>query len=360
MKINTPTFQELFRHPEMQKQVNLKNMQGISERLERASQIPAEPVFVRVLAGIGAWVAAFFLVLFVYEINHKDTVAIIGGIIFLVTGIFCGRISRATFVQQLSLALVFAGHILVLYGVGNHVSDMCVEETDIIMSLVFTQAVLCSLIYPIYANSIYRFLAPIAFFQLLMLWINWEEAFAWKHVLIAAEALLAGILLFKKKIPAYLRPLAFSAAFMLPATLLSWNIEQTIDKFEGINKALTLWPESLFLSGSLIYSYFYLSGGLRRSTESWMVLAVAATILLGVFSTPGILVVMGLLVLGYGLDEKMLTWLAYAFLPVFLIVFYYNLNIDLAYKSWIIAGSGAILLGVRWIAGRLMPKEVAQ
>ena len=355
MKINTPTFQELFRHPEMQKQVNLKNMQGISERLERASQIPAEPVFVRVLAGIGAWVAAFFLVLFVYEINHKDTVAIIGGSIFLVTGIFCGRISRATFVQQLSLALVFAGNILILYGV----QEMSGYD-NWILSMVCTHAVLCFILYPIYNNSIYRFLAPIGLVLLLMTWIISEKTFEWVHVLIAAEALLAGILFLKKKIPAYLRPLAFSAAFMLPATLLSWNIEQTIDKFEGINKALTLWPESLFLSGGLIYSYFYLSGGLRRSTESWMVLAVAATILLGVFSTPGILVVMGLLVLGYGLDEKMLTWLAYAFLPVFLIVFYYNLNIDLAYKSWIIAGSGAILLGVRWIAGRLMPKEVTQ
>lgn len=110
----------------------------------------------------------------------------------------------------------------------------------------------------------------------------------------------------------------------------------------------------------MIYLYFHLSGGLRRSTESWMVLAVAATILLGIFSTPGILVVIGLLVLGYGLDEKMLTWLAYAFLPVFLVVFYYNLNIDLAYKSYIIAGSGAILLGVRWIVSKLMPKEVTR
>ncbi len=37
-----------------------------------------------------------------------------------------------------------------------------------------------------------------------------------------------------------------------------------------------------------------------------------------------------------------------AFLPVFVVVFYYDLDISLAYKSWILAGSGALLLVARW------------
>ena len=52
--------------------------------------------------------------------------------------------------------------------------------------------------------------------------------------------------------------------------------------------------------------------------------------------------------------------LSYLFLPCFLVVFYYVLNVDLAHKSWIIAGSGAVLLVVRWIVGRLHPGEVAE
>lgn len=114
MKINIPTYQELFRHPDMQKQMAIDDMQRISESLEETSKVLNETILIRVLAGIGAWVAAAFLVLFVYEINHKDTGAIIGGIVFLVMGVFCGRVNRVTFLQQLSLALVFAGHALVL------------------------------------------------------------------------------------------------------------------------------------------------------------------------------------------------------------------------------------------------------
>jgi uncharacterized membrane protein len=41
-----------------------------------------------------------------------------------------------------------------------------------------------------------------------------------------------------------------------------------------------------------------------------------------------------------------------------LVVFYYALDVDLAHKSWVIAGSGVLLLIVRWIAGRFEVGEV--
>ncbi|MBI4777851.1 DUF4401 domain-containing protein [Candidatus Desantisbacteria bacterium] len=90
-----------------------------------------------------------------------------------------------------------------------------------------------------------------------------------------------------------------------------------------------------------------------------MVLAILSTILLGIFTTPGILVAIGLLVVGYTFGDRILTVLSYLFLPCFLIVFYYALNIDLAYKSWVVAGSGVILLVVHWIVKNLQPEEVS-
>ena len=65
----------------------------------------------------------------------------------------------------------------------------------------------------------------------------------------------------------------------------------------------------------------------------------------------------GLLALGYNYDDRILSGLAYLFLPVFLIMYYYALNVDLVYKSWILAGSGLILLAVRWIADRFLRPE---
>jgi len=89
-----------------------------------------------------------------------------------------------------------------------------------------------------------------------------------------------------------------------------------------------------------------------------MICAIISTILLGIFSTPGVLVAIGLLVLGYTFGDLILMALSYLFLPCFLVCFYYALNIDLAYKSWVIAGSGILLLVVRYILGRLQPPEV--
>jgi uncharacterized membrane protein len=80
---------------------------------------------------------------------------------------------------------------------------------------------------------------------------------------------------------------------------------------------------------------------------------------LGIFTTPGILVAVGLLIAGYAFGDRILTALAYLSLPSFLVFFYYALNVDLAHKSLVIAGSGVLLLVVRWIAGHCQTKEVA-
>jgi len=110
----------------------------------------------------------------------------------------------------------------------------------------------------------------------------------------------------------------------------------------------------------LIYLYFHLSNDVKRLGEPWLILAIVSTILLGVFTTPGILVAIGLLTLGYAIGDRILIGLSYVFGPLFLFYYYYSLTIDLAHKSWIIAGSGLLLLAVRWIVTRWQPEEVAK
>lgn len=79
-----------------------------------------------------------------------------------------------------------------------------------------------------------------------------------------------------------------------------------------------------------------------------LVLAVAATLGLASFTTPGILAALGLMVLGYARGDRYLLGIGIAFFPVFIVVFYYELQISLLVKSWIMAGSGGLLLAVRW------------
>lgn len=350
---SSPTMGELLAHPKIQGLVSQEDVERIAESLDKSNQASKDPMYVRILCGIGAWFAAMFLILFlgISDILESGTGAISCGIIFLVAAIIIARASKATFLSQLSLALAFAGNTLVLVGV----TDTFVRHE--ISVVLITHAVICAAVYPLYANSIYRFLAPTALVVLATAWIIEDEAFVFIHVLVGAETLLAGILLLGKKRAALLTPLVYSAAAMLPATLLFINLTQANIWRTDFNEPL--WPSNILLAGGLIYLYLHLAGGPKRLREPWLILAVLSTILLGIFTTPGILVAVGLLIVGYAFGDRILTALSYLFLPSFLVFFYYALNVDLAHKSLVIAGSGVLLLVVRWIAGHCQPKEVA-
>jgi len=352
MNDNSPTIGELLAHPKVQGLVSQEDVKRIAEILGKSERVSKDPMYIRMLSGIGAWFTAAFLILFlgISHIVESGTGAIICGIIFLVAAIIIVRASKAAFLSQLSLALAFAGNILVLLGT----DEFGRYKISVVL---ITHAVVCAVVYPLYANSIYRFLAPTALVALATAWIVEEEIFVLMHVLIGAETLLSGILLLRKKRPPLLTPLVYSAAAILPATLLFMNLTQMNIWRTDFDEPL--WPSSLLLAGGLIYLYFHLVGGSKRLREPWLILAIVSTILLGIFTTPGILVAVGLLVMGYAFGDRILTALSYLFLPCFLVFFYYALNVDLAHKSCVIAGSGVLLLVVRWIVGRYQPKEVA-
>lgn len=353
MNDSSPTIGELLAHPKVQGLVSQEDAERIAESLDKSEQASKDPMYIRILSGIGAWFTAAFLILFLLrsQIVEIGTGAIICGIIFLVAAIIIARASKAAFLGQLSLALAFAGNLLVL---GGAYAEF---ERYKISVVLITHAVVCAVVYPLYANSIYRFLAPTALVALATAWIVEEEVFVLMHALIGAEMLLSGILLLRKKRPLLLTPLVYSAAAMLPATLLFMNLMQMNIWRTDFDEPL--WPSSLLLAGGLIYLYFHLAGGSKRLREPWLILAIISTILLGIFTTPGILVAVGLLVVGYAFGDRILTVLSYLFLPCFLVFFYYALNVDLAHKSCVVAGSGVLLLVVRWIVGRCQPKEVA-
>lgn len=352
MNRSDPTTNELLAYLHDQGLVSQEEIKKIAESSDVAEQKSGEPAYIRILSGIGAWFASLFLILFLAFSGIVETSAssLILGIIFLAIAIVISRESKGTFLSQFSLCLAFSGNILILVGAAR--------EFNVFFGVVMIQAVICTVTYPLYSSSVYRFLAPIGLAALATAWIAEEKVFGFMHILIATEMILAGILFLpRKKLHASLRPLAYSSAFMLPATLLFMNLTQVNIWRNNFDEPL--WPSSILLAAGLIYLWFYLGPGLKRFREPWLILAVLSTILLGIFTTPGVLVAIGLLVLGYAFDDTVLSGLSYVFMPCFLVLFYYALNIDLAHKSWVIAGSGVILLVVRQIAAQCRPGEVS-
>ncbi len=361
MREKTFTIRELLEHPEVRELTSHEETEKISAELNKPEQIK-DPVYIRILSGVGAWFAALFFVLFLSAsfLIKSEAGAVICGILFLVCAVALTRTSKDTvFVSQLSLALAFAGNVLVLFGFS---ASLRYGYENYLAMLVMIQAAVCGIVYPIYRNSIYRFLSPIALAILVTAWILEHRMFYFIHLLIAAEMLLLGILALSRKPYPALAPLMYSAAAMLPATLLFMNFTQ-INAWRA-DFDISLLPSSLLLAVGTSYLFVHLAGGmfqrnrvslrnsvsvgLNRLTEPWLIFVIASTILLGIFTTPGILVAVGLLVLGYAFGDYILTGLSYLFLPVFLVLFYYTMNIDLAYKSYMVGGSGLLLLAVRY------------
>jgi len=358
-----PTLKELMEVLFTQGLITPSQMKRIESRLEKPAEESKDPLYIRILVGVGAWVASLFLILFL-QISHllrSDMSGIIFGVLFLGSGIAIFRASKATFLNQLSLALVFSGNILFLMG---SVKVFQVLQAHVLSILIISHALVCSVAYPYFPNSIFRFLAPAALVTLITLWILDKKVFFLIHFLVGIEVMFTGIMLLFKKPKASLTPLIYSAAIMLPLTLLFMNLTQMeIGRSLGTwGKTFRepLWPSSLLLTAGLIYLYFHLAGGMKQIRNDWMILAVLTTTLLGVFTTPGVLVAIGLLVIGYTFDDHLLTWLSLLFLTCFLILFYYALNVNLAYKSLVIAGSGALLLLTRWVLGYRRFERVSQ
>jgi len=323
----------------------------LSERQKRA----ADPVYIRLLSGFGAWVAAPFLfgfLILIDLIGKNPQSMLAAGVISLASAVILAKIRRSAFLVQFALALSFAGHLLILYSLDTSLNY------KIVGTLAIAQILLCLLVYPFFKNAVYRFAMPLLAVALVAAWIFISKHYHALHILVAFQTLsCGGLFLWKKEINA-LKPLNYVFAVGLPATVA---LVVLLNIFEPGHILTPYWPSTAILASGMVCLLVLLAGGLDSLKKEWMVLAIAVSCLLGAFTTPGVLVAIGLLVLGYGKGDKILTAVAFIFLPVFLVLFYYALDVSLLNKSYILAGSGMALLLVRWaLKQRPWARELAQ
>ena len=314
---------------------------------------------VHILAGLGAWFATGFFVGFAGMSGMFDDkmVLLFTGLILLGGSTFCSRMPiQEVFFRQALLAIALTGNALALVGLGQ------VAEPDFSAALTIGQLAICIVFYPISRSQAWRLLAPIGVALFAVIWMFEQGGHGGVHGrhavqtvalhgIVAVEALLFGYLWLGKARPDALEPLAYAAALMLPATLVSVELAQ-IDDWGGLIE-VRLWPSSLILGAGLLWTIGRISGrgSFRGSPDLWFFFG--GVVLLSLMSAPGILVAIGLLTVGRWLGDRILMAIGYASLPVFLFTWYFSLEIDLGTKSWILMGSGLVLLALqqalRWI-----------
>jgi Domain of unknown function (DUF4401) len=364
MKNTAMTVGELLEHPEVSPWLRPGDAENMASALSTSSQRSKEPIYIRILSGIGAWFASMFIIGFLgmADIIDGEVSLVLCGVVFLAVAVALAKFCTSTFPSQLALALVLAGNGMLVAGL-TKVADSSSYQDPTFLAVLVSHGVVCTTLYMLFPSTVYRFFASLVLGLIATLWVTFElKTFETLHLLIAVEMLLFGVLLLHTRRTSFVRPLLRASAVMLPSTILFMHLTQGmildwhIWKTGSSNQML---PTTALLAMGMVYLLFRLSGSSQPYRQPWFIAAVVATLLLGLFTSPGILVALGLLIAGYAFGDRALTTLAYLFLPCFLVVFYYAMNISLAHKSWMVAGSGLILLAVRWFLQQRAPKEVA-
>jgi hypothetical protein len=246
------------------------------------------------------------------------------------------RFTSHVFAAQFALALSVTGHGLILGYVG--------EKSHSLFAVAAIATVLSAALYALYRDPLHRFLSVGSAVALWVAWLMDSRLYDGLHLAVLAEVGALALLSDRARRIEALRPMACAFAVALPATL-------ALPLFPDLKFGSPMWPSRIVLALGLL-GLVVQTAGKENLRKEPVALALAATVLLGLFTAPGILAALGLLVLGYARREGLLVGLGAAALAAFVVMFYYDLDLDLGTKSAVMAGSGLLLLATRAVLVR--------
>ncbi len=308
------------------------------------------PLYLRALVGVGAFIASLCFIGFLSAadiINYRhETGLIVWGIAFVAGAIGLQRIAghdntvKHSFIIQSSFASMAVGKSLFVFGVSQMLDSGWGATLGLLIITVIT--------YHIYRMSIDRFLSSFAVLFSILVNVLWDRDVSGSRELLLNGFFLlqfagAAILLTHGKIKHDYIPLSYAFAFSLCASVL---FLASYAEFGYWRHKELIHPAfiNMVLTGGLVALFGWAAGGVEKLKAEPLVLASLGTVLLGLISAPGIILSIGLMVLGYAKHEKLLITCGGLLMPMFLFLYYYNLDTSLMQKSGILIGSGVVLL----------------
>ncbi|MBM3617491.1 MAG: DUF4401 domain-containing protein [Alphaproteobacteria bacterium] len=326
---------------------------GESERLPR---------YLQALGALGAFMAMSMFLSFLGAVHIIDLreplgMAIWGGIFTASALYFSSRSEERmetlgdTFVTQTTLMLLALGKVLLIWAVAGKGDFLFMRDSSWIWRVFGATAAITAVTYPFSRFYIDRYVSALATLGLLLLCILYERfkalsgfdmPFNIYYLLLLA---CAAWFFARPHYPVMLRPLRDAILSMLVGLTVLASLSPIFYK----PAAFSLYPITLGLTIALLAITIWMAGGIAKVKASPnLLLACAGIIALGTLATPGILLAIGLMVLGYGNHERPLLINGALAFAGFIWLFYYNLDMTLLVKSTILAGSGALLLLARW------------
>ena len=303
------------------------------------------PLYLNILMGVGAVIAGLCLALFFLK-QTPVVVALlmVGGAVWLQKKAGDGGEIRHSVLTQSSLAVMITGKLCFLEAFGKTLAPYLSGYDYDIWSETLALVMITALTYPIYRVAIDRFLFPLFALCYLLLPIlgdSGDYSALLLHGFFLLQFVAAAVLLTHAKIKADYMPLAYALVFSLSGNVLFLVSAELAS--EDIT-VISPYFASLVLTAGLIALFGWAAGGMAKLKTQPLLLASMGAALLGLIAAPGMLLAIMLLVLGYARHERPLLATGVALIPVFLFLYYYQLEISLLQKSAALAGSGVLLL----------------
>ena len=332
------------------------------------------PIYLRILTLIGALIASgfFFLFLAISGILDEDAFLILGLVFvaaaygLLVTAKKNNPILQVFFITC-SFTLLAVGKILFVIGFVDMFDDFfSLSSRGVIWAATLGVGLATVLTYKLFPFVLDRFISSCSFLgffiatvitlpdsdsDLMPVVATWIMNFFF-----LAYMICAGFLLLHEKVKKLYDPVAYA----LICTLLGLAVMQTAlmsePKFEPV-LGIEIWLPNFIAGFGLLYLLSHAVGGFKKQMDSQAIVIAAGVILLAFFTNAGILLSILLMVFGRMNHRPLVSLIGWISLTGFLIYYYYQLDFTLETKSYVLLGSGGLLLGIRLILNALVTRK---
>lgn len=332
-------------------------LESDAEAKIRAGQSPgtdedAGPWYIRALLGVSAWIAALLLLVFAITTGLASDAGefIRLGVFLIATATIIRWLTSRPFLVQFVLAFSLAGQIMAIYGLSDQTDASTAAAVTALLEIVLVVA---------YPDRLHRFLCTlIAVGAALVL----DSELGMPVPVSAFITLLAAAATFlwvnEAKIMArrswrLWRPLAYGLAVALLGLLVLSFLPDGAAELDLSDSPGAAWTTTtLLLIFVLLYVEWRILGfhGVARLGGAGVLVLGGTLFILGpLIQAPGIVAAALVLALGFHRGNRALTGLALLAIALYVIAFYYNLDMTLLAKSAMLAGSGAVLLALRFV-----------
>lgn len=328
----------------------------LTEAIAHETEVPTSWI-IRVVTMLGAWIAGgcFFGVISLLGIFDSKPSVLALGIILMIGAVLAFRsMNKQIFIAPLALTASITGQMCVGYGLldtfeGKELNVFfCIEIAIQLLLFIATH------------NNTQKFIAVLAFnFFVVCLLFNqkWSEGI---HFVLGINALLMSACIlweekilakFKQIIPSYQPLTAGLTVSFLVLIFVKWALDE-----KAVSNDLFIynwWISAVFILLSLLLLIYKVSLDFKWNLIYTLPVVLVLTPLIG---SPGILGGILVLLLGFYHNSKWFIGMGILALTCFISLFYYNLQLTLWVKSFILMASGLLFLAVFWILNRISKK----